>query len=149
MNKIKFDFNPLDRIYVTQRFGEWPEHYKKYGLAGHNGIDLRTKFPDSLDGKRPVYAVKSGTILIAQSRDLGGYGKFIKIKHPDNSESVYGHLNTLKVRTRQIVVAGTLIGYSDNSGDSTGPHLHFGYKPAKYNLGNGYSGYIDPIEFFI
>jgi len=71
----------------------------------------------------PVYAMAGGT---AATRNLGAssYGKYVSIKHADGTESIYAHLSGFEVGN-QNVSAGQKIGYSGNTGNSTGDHLHF------------------------
>ena len=54
-----------------------------------------------------------------------GYGKYVILKHSDGYETVYAHLSEIRVRQYQSVRKGEVIGLSGNSGNSTGPHLHF------------------------
>ena len=71
----------------------------------------------------PVYAMAGGT---AATRNLGAssFGKYVSIKHADGTESIYAHLSGFEVGNQK-VSAGQKIGYSGNSGNSTGDHLHF------------------------
>ena len=71
----------------------------------------------------PVYAMAGGT---AAARNLGAssFGKYVSIKHADGTESIYAHLSGFEVGNQK-VSAGQKIGYSGNSGNSTGDHLHF------------------------
>jgi len=78
---FKFQANPLDKMICTQKFGKRPEVYKQWGMKGHNGIDFRTRFNDSPDGKRPVYAVMDGIILEANDEIKDDYGKNLRIRH--------------------------------------------------------------------
>ncbi len=144
----KFASNPLDQLFVTQKFGERPEFYRKYGLAGHNGVDFRTKFPDTPLGRREIYAVDDGVVSKVVIAKLGGYGTYVQITHDDGSMTIYGHQYNPHVKAGQRVNAGQIIGISDNTGDSTGPHLHFGYRRANSNMDNGYKGYVDPMPYF-
>lgn len=148
-DKNKFDFNPLDKIKITQEFGGWPEHYAKYNMKGHNGIDFRTKFDDSLDGKREVYAVLDGKVIERRDEDARGYGKYVKLEHVDGAQTVYAHFDKVSVKLNQKLKAGEYVGISDNSGDSTGPHLHFGYRPPNFDYDNGFKGYVDPKKMLI
>jgi len=143
----KFRCLPLDKIYITQWFGASPDFYKKYCLAGHNGLDFRTKFNDTPAGRREIYAVDDGVVSKVVIAKTGGYGTYIKIKHDDGSETIYGHQFSVKVKTGDQVSHGQVIGISDNTGDSTGPHLHFGYKPKDFDVNNGFKGYVDPYPF--
>lgn len=143
----KFSCLPLDKIYITQDFGENPAMYKRYGLKGHNGLDFRTKFKDTPWGKREIYAVDDGKIIKVVIAKKGGYGTYIVIRHSDKSITLYGHQYVPKVKVGQYVLAGHVIGISDNTGDSTGPHVHLGYKPPVPNLNNGFKGYEDPYLY--
>ena len=148
---FKFGADPLDKMVCTQKFGGWPDFYKKWGMNGHNGVDFRTKFDDSPDGKIPVYAVLDGTVLKAVNVDgASGYGKYIKLTHEGGSETVYAHLDSLKVLKGQSIKAGEQIGITDDTGTGTGAHLHFGFRPdkTKFDHNNGFKGSIDPIDFF-
>ena len=146
MNTIKqFKHLPLDKIYITQKFGENPDFYRKYGLKGHNGVDFRTRFIDTPLGRRHIYAVDDGVVSRVVVAKYGGYGTYVQIIHDDKSMTIYGHQFCVKVKTGQRVQAGDIIGISDNTGDSTGPHLHLGYRPSTPDLKNGFSGYVDPL----
>ncbi len=78
----------------------------------------------------PVYAMAGGS---ASTRNLGNrsFGKYVSIKHSDGTESIYAHLSGFEISGGN-VSAGQKIGYSGNSGKSSGDHLHFewsGLKP--------------------
>ena len=139
--RLKF---PLEKIKITQYYGERPEVYRPN--LGHNGIDLRTKWDDSKTGERPVYAAAAGKI---QTGDQGNYGagKYIKITHPDGSQTLYGHLSKWFKKTGEWVVIGERIGISGNTGFSDAPHLHFGYRPYGFNKNNGFGGYVNPLLY--
>lgn len=70
----------------------------------------------------PVYALKDGVVIAAQS--MSGYGNVVMINHGDIT-TVYGHNSSLNVSVGQSVKGGQLISHSGNSGVSSGPHLHF------------------------
>jgi len=75
-----------------------------------------------------VYATHDGTVYSAISWGSGdlGYGNHVIISSTDGSfYTLYGHLLAFYVTPGQIVSAGTLIGVVDNTGNSTGPHLHY------------------------
>jgi hypothetical protein len=136
---------PVKNVFISQKFGENPETYKKLGkdlklawpLNGHNGLDFRASRGTA------IYAPHSGKV-VKKSNDPNGYGVYLRIEN-DKIGSVLGHLLNTTVSQRQIVKKGQLIGHADNTGFSTGSHLHFGYYPVPRDLGNGYLGYIDQL----
>lgn len=139
---------PLDKVYITQGFGENPKVYAQFGLKGHDGIDLRTRFVDSPLGRRYVTAALDGTVEVTRA-DSGGYGTHVRLRHGDGSMTIYGHLTKSYVNQGQKVLTGQRIGLSGNTGFSSGPHLHFEYRPAGWekNTKNGYAGAVDPLPF--
>lgn len=140
---------PLDALVCTQRFGERPHVYAGWGSPkGHNGLDFRTRKPETLsDWKQPVYAVLEGTVSDAGENAL--IGKYVRLAHPNGYESVYLHLSDMQVTKGQQVTTRARIGTSGNSGSaSEAPHLHFGFRPQKYDKDNGHMGYIDPLPYF-
>ncbi len=93
--------------------------------AKHPGIDL------GMPVGTPIYATDAGTISVADATGYnGGYGKTIKISHAGGFSSRYGHLSRIVsgLSVGDAVKKGELIGYSGNTGRSTGPHLHFEYR---------------------
>jgi murein DD-endopeptidase MepM/ murein hydrolase activator NlpD len=121
---------------------EWPIKLKKDGGIGrltqhqgeqsylyrgkpHNGIDIGAPIGT------PVYAAEDGKIEAIDNNDKNyyrkyQYGKYVLIKHSNNMATIYAHLSKYVVRSGEVVKRGDLIGYSGNTGYSTGPHLHFG-----------------------
>ncbi|NQZ78748.1 MAG: M23 family metallopeptidase, partial [Ekhidna sp.] len=84
----------------------------------HWGIDF------SLPTGSPVYATGDGEVLATITR-FSGYGKYIKLNHGFGYQTLYGHLNKFLVKPGDKVKRGQVIGYSGNTGTSTGPHLHY------------------------
>ena len=84
---------------------------------GHHGVDIALRTGD------PIHAAFSGTVRIAGR--MGGYGNCIVLRHPNGLETLYGHLSKINVKYGQQVSAGEVIGQGGNTGNSTGPHLHF------------------------
>ena len=149
---FKFQANPLDKMVCTQRFGERPDFYKQWQMLGHNGVDFRTKFDDAPDGKRAVYSVLDGIVgEVVTIVDQSGYGRYVKLIHEGDRETLYAHLDTIKVLKGQAIKAGDQIAISDATGVGTAAHLHFGFKPikAEVNNDNGYKGSVDSIDFFL
>lgn len=116
---------------LTQGFGGGD--YSQFGLKGHDGLDY------GLPTGTQVLAPHDGTVY--SSYDAGGYGNFIFITG-SQYQSVVAHLQKFVVASGT-VKEGQLIAYSDNTGNSTAPHLHWGVRPIPYNSANGYAGYID------
>jgi len=83
----------------------------------HRGVDIALKVGD------PVYCVFPGVVRVACP--MGGYGNVIVVRHNNGLETVYGHLSKIKVKPKQVVKAGTVLGLGGSTGHSTGPHLHF------------------------
>lgn len=127
---------------ITQLFGENPDFYKRWGFPGHNGIDY------GIPNGTPINAAAAGTVA-AVSFENGGYGNYVKLSHVDGSKTYftyYAHLASSAVSAGQKVKAGTVIGFSNNTGASTGPHLHFGLRIDGQNP--AYKGYVDPMPYF-
>ena len=126
---------------ITQLFGVDPEFYKRFGFPGHNGIDY------AISSGTSVLAAAGGTVAMVAFEN-GGYGNYVKLSHVDGSKkyhTYYAHLSSASVSAGQKVKAGTVIGLSDNTGASTGPHLHFGLRIDGENP--PFKGYVDPMPF--
>ena len=73
-----------------------------------------------------MVSAASGTVIKAYSGGWGGgYGNHVMIDHGNGMMTVYAHLSSVGVSTGQSVSAGQVIGRVGNTGQSTGPHLHF------------------------
>ncbi len=86
----------------------------------HDGIDIP-------GNDHPVYAFAAGEVLRTCEGYCGGLGNYIRIKHPNGWVSGYHHLSRILSKTKEgtQVTAGELIGWTGNTGRSTGPHLDF------------------------
>lgn len=117
---------PLDKVKVTQYFGNTEFATKNpsvYKGSGHNGIDLAASIGT------PVKAAASGVItnvINTNAAQKCGYGKWIVVKHSNGLSTLYAHLSLTTASVGSSVTAGEVIGYSGNTGFTTGPHLHFG-----------------------
>ena len=113
---------PLGNIRVTQFFGATVDAKRLYVSGSHNRVDFAASIGT------PVKAVSGGVVLGSGDTDLtcprASYGKWILVQHANGLSSLYGHLSLIKVSQGQNVSAGDLVGYSGNTGYSTGPHLH-------------------------
>ena len=111
---------PLNReISITSTYGI--RTHPIFGISKfHNGIDLKANYEN-------VYSVLDG-IVTETGYDHKGGGNYIKVKHFNRFETSYLHLSEMYYRAGEKVKAGFIIGKSGNSGNSTGPHLHFSVK---------------------
>lgn len=74
----------------------------------------------------PILAAAPGTVIVAKPSGFnGGYGQMIIIQHDNGTQTLYGHLSSVKVSVGQQVSRGDVIGGMGSTGRSTGPHLHF------------------------
>ena len=109
---------PIQSPRITARFGSrlHPVLKKRHN---HNGIDFKASIGT------PIYATADAVVEYAGYHKQSGYGKLIILLHNFGFKTYYGHLNKVKVGNREFVRKGQLIGYSGNTGISTGPHLHY------------------------
>lgn len=88
------------------------------GYAGHRGSDFPC--PEGTD----IYAAASGTVVVAEYHS--SWGNYVKIEHVSGDVyTLYAHCSQLLVRSGQVVTQGQVVAKSGNTGNSTGPHLHF------------------------
>lgn len=131
--------------------------YPKFGMRGHNGTDLQA-------GEQNVYAACDGVVVEKQTVPARGYGLGILTNDlVDLGDSGvhfakvrYWHLKTMYREVGDSVKAGDLIGVSDNTGYSSGNHLHFevqpmdkdaGGHPYLSTVGGSIAGAIDAAPF--
>ncbi|PCI30132.1 hypothetical protein COB52_01865 [Candidatus Kaiserbacteria bacterium] len=156
---------PLDKVRITQYFGN--TKFSKSGAyngSGHNGMDMGTPIGT------PVKAALAGNIKATGNTDAFrgcySYGKWILVEHVNGLATLYAHLSDISVSPGDAVGTGRVIGYSGNTGFSTGPHLHFtlyandavkvvrlGDVKARTNCADAkvpvasWSGYLNPIDY--
>ncbi len=99
-------------------------------LHWYNAIDIANECGT------PIYAAAEGTIQKAGWSGIGG--NFVRVIHPNNVVTYYGHLSKILVGIGQKVSQGSLIGYMGATGQATGCHVHFDVIGAK----NPLSGYL-------
>lgn len=105
--------------------------------SGHYALDI------SAYVGQPVYAADNGVII--QAGWNGAYGYSILINHNNGYYTRYAHLSTVDVSVGQVVAGGQLIGKAGNTGNSTGPHLHF---EIRTNTGSQPSYAPNPMSFY-
>lgn len=113
---------------ITSTYGYRPS----FGRI-HKGVDLALNEGDTVRAALPGVVSRVGF-------DAGGYGNFIIIRHDNDMETRYGHLQISLAAPGKTVTAGEAIALGGNSGNSTGPHLHF---EARY-MGSA----VDPESLF-
>jgi murein DD-endopeptidase MepM/ murein hydrolase activator NlpD len=163
MQRCKTYKSTLGNVYcLTQYFGNTKFASRgAYKGKGHNGVDLRASI-----GTR-IGSAASGTVVGVGNTDAikgcYSYGKWVLVRHNNGLSTLYAHLSLIKVKAGQEVSTGSLIGYSGNSGYSTGPHLHVtvyatqGVKIKKFtrsiNCKNAYipiaplNAYLNPLDY--
>lgn len=106
-------------------------------------VTKRVKFHEGLDFActtgTPIYASGNAVVETAGYNEHG-YGININLDHQNGYQTKFAHLSKILVEEGQRVTRGELIGYSGNTGMSTGPHLHYevSYQGVK----------IDPLDYF-
>ena len=104
---------------LTGKFG-WRTHPILKKREFHRGIDLRAKIGT------PIYAPADGVVEYAGYHKESGFGYLVILNHNFGFKTNYAHMNKkMVVKSGEFVQKGQLIGYTGNSGLSTGPHLHY------------------------
>lgn len=108
---------------------EWPLAERGYITRGQvqAGSGSREEAHPGLDIAVAVGTMvrSSGGATVNQIGDDPEYGYYVLLDHPEDYQTMYGHLSRIIVTDGQTVEAGEVIGLSGNSGRSTAPHLHF------------------------
>lgn len=99
--------------YVTSPYGYRPRFRRM-----HKGIDLKANTGDT------IYAAFDGKVRLTKY-ERRGYGYYVVLRHPNDLETVYGHLSRFLVKPNEQVKAGQPIALAGNTGRSFGSHLHF------------------------
>jgi murein DD-endopeptidase MepM/ murein hydrolase activator NlpD len=142
---------PTDFPKITQPFGANPDIYRRFGLPGHEGLDIRAPMNAN------IYAAADGEVFQTNNGVLPGggthnYGVHVRIRHNDGYQTIYAHLTRFVVSEGQRVKAGDLIGLADSTGNSTGSHLHLTLKKdgaTASGLTNYPNDIIDPTPFLM
>ncbi len=113
------------------------ENYKvtNYNDGNHKGMDFATPIGTK------VQSTVAGEVVVAQTLK-DSYGKYVVIKDASDNYHYFAHLDGYNVKVGDRVGKGTLIGYSGNTGNSSGPHLHY-----EVRRGNNYAAQINPKVF--
>ena len=109
--------------YLSSGFGVRVSPFSRSNESGdsllgyHTGLDIS----NALD--TPVQATADGEVVEAGWMDRYGWG--VRIRHTDDQETLYAHLNHLNVKAGQMVSRGDILGAMGRSGNATGVHLHY------------------------
>ncbi|MFH8445444.1 M23 family metallopeptidase [Streptomyces sp. NPDC018026] len=136
---------------TKKKAASWVDPVKKYELSAsfaqnggmwaskHSGQDFAVPIGTN------VVATHGGTVVKAGGNGAGdgpAYGNAIVIKHGNGTYSQYAHLSKINVKIGQIVKTGQSIAKSGNTGNSSGPHLHFEIRTTP-----NYGSAVDPVAF--
>ena len=114
----------------------------QFGYTFHNGLDIAAK------AGTPVYAAAAGKVTKVSSS--GPYGNHVQVEHNLDGEkwtTVYAHMHRVDVKQGQSVRQGEQIGQIGNTGNSSGPHLHFEVHKGKYAFSSSSAGNaVDPMK---
>ena len=136
---------PLERdanagvITITSPFGSRTAP-KAGASTNHMGLDMRANY------EKVLATEDYGHVLSAKNEGKGGNVVRVEYSRADGEkyQVAYMHLSQFNVREGDVVMAGQQVGVSGNTGNSTGPHLHFSVKKTE---GNGNSTMIDPSVY--
>jgi murein DD-endopeptidase MepM/ murein hydrolase activator NlpD len=115
---------PADRFVLTSPFGNRVSPFTRTADF-HKGLDL------SAPTGTPIYATADGVVTFAGRVSLGQsinwwrFGNVVTIKHSDRFMTIYGHCDTVRVRSGQQVKQGEVVATVGSTGWSTNSHLHY------------------------
>lgn len=124
--------SPVAKQKITSCFGP-------RGGRAHEGIDFSAPTGTKIRSVGPGIVVQAGW-------RYSGLGNSVVVKHGNGQMSVYGHASKVLVRTGQKVSAGSSVALVGSTGNSTGPHLHFGYAPTN-NLSSVFDQLMNPAPW--
>ena len=140
---------PTDYTFITQEYGANPQIYSRFGMPGHEGVDIRAL------NNTNIYCCADGVVYRVHNNPdprVHAYGKHVRVRHKDGYKTVYGHLARPLVRVGQELKAGELLGRANSTGASTGSHLHLTLKrdgATDRGETNFPKDIIDPTPFLI
>jgi murein DD-endopeptidase MepM/ murein hydrolase activator NlpD len=107
-DEIAYYTSPLTSFIQTQNIHGW------------NAVDL------AAPSGTPIMAAAAGEVIIAKEGGYnGGYGSYVVITHDNGSQTLYAHMSKVAATVGEEVAQGQVIGYVGETGDATGPHVHF------------------------
>ena len=109
---------PIEFRGYSSAFG-WRNHPLRRQREFHTGLDFRAPIGT------PIYAAADGVVELVRPNRTIGFGNLITVAHNYGFKTLYAHLDRMIVNQGDFVQKGQLIGYSGNTGYSSGPHLHY------------------------
>jgi len=103
---------------ISSRFGA-RQHPILQRVRQHDGVDFSVKLGT------PVYATANGIVTIAVTQNTSGFGRQVVLEHALGFSTRFAHSSRVIVKPGEHIRKGALLGYSGNSGSSSGPHLHY------------------------
>jgi murein DD-endopeptidase MepM/ murein hydrolase activator NlpD len=101
---------------VNSEYGNRPSPWTKGGEF-HSGIDI------AAERGTPIHAPAAGLVSFAGTHSE--YGLTVILDHGQDLRTIYGHLSKISVASGQMVARGSALGFTGNTGRSSGPHLHY------------------------
>ncbi|MED3552491.1 murein hydrolase activator EnvC family protein [Cytobacillus praedii] len=142
-NKVGSAPEITNGVFMNPATGRLTSHYGQRWGRLHSGIDIgkggRTEAV-------PIVAAASGSVIKANFDR--SYGNVVMITHVIDGQvmtTVYGHMESLSVSNGASVEKGQLLGYMGNTGNSTGPHLHFEIHHGPWN--GSRSNSVNPLRY--
>lgn len=129
---------------ITQSFGESTDFYAQFGLQGHHGIDFGVPVGTVICAPEDARVYRSDDGVYDQYTGNFCAGETVVLK--GQNEHWLLHLSKRIILVGQHVEQGQVIGYSGNTGVSSGPHCHWGVRPLNPNINNGFRGFVDPLS---
>jgi murein DD-endopeptidase MepM/ murein hydrolase activator NlpD len=146
---------PLKSNWITQKFGEnLNPIYAQEGMKGHNGVDFR-----AVDGEEVRFNLDTrGQVVHLSNSPTYGIGVTVLVLGTMTAyKFIYWHLKDYVVEEGDYLDTGDLLGHADNTGISTGTHLHFGMYPCVLEgdewvndpalNSNGFDGAVDSMPY--
>lgn len=118
---------PLKKVTISQSYGKTSFAKKSgfYKSGFHNGVDFAVPSGTS------VLAAADGKVIAIGNNGKYAYGRYIAVDHGNGLVTMYGHLSSVTKKLGDKVKRGDTIAKSGNTGNSTGPHVHFTVFSAK------------------
>ncbi|MFE1518997.1 M23 family metallopeptidase [[Kitasatospora] papulosa] len=121
---------PVKRYVITSTYAQ----AGKWSTGHHTGIDLAVPVGS------PVMAVLPGVVLMSATD--ASYGHYVLVRHAEHEYTLYAHLSRSAVQSGMTVSAGQQLGLSGDTGNVTGPHLHFEVRTEPV-----FGSDIDPVKY--